>query len=340
MIKACLIAVFCLACKNTGPVVQKNNEVTDKKEIKSLEKELKDQEMIKDAPIPVKPNKQSLPQESPTLNPDIANNNFQEQNGEAENRSKEVGINSFDENIQKPEANTGSDYRSIEEIISTSENKVLELQKIDHNIFNEILSSHVKQGKVDYATIKSTGKLDKYLQILSSTTPSESWSRNEKLAYWINTYNAFTIKLIIENYPLKSITDLHGGKPWDVKWIKLGNNSYSLNEIENDIIRPEFREPRIHFAVNCAAISCPPLASKAYTAENLEELLEAQTRSFINNNTFNQLDKKKVAISKIFEWYAQDFSDLVAFLNKYSSFKIDKSARIVFNEYNWSLNKK
>ena len=87
----------------------------------------------------------------------------------------------------------------------------------------------------------------------------------KKMAYWINVYNAFTIKMIVDNYPVSSITKLHGGKPWDVKWIELGEKKYSLNEIEHNILRPQFKDARIHFAVNCAAQSCPPILNKAWT---------------------------------------------------------------------------
>ena len=210
--------------------------------------------------------------------------------------------------------------------------------KIDHSIFDRILKSFVKYGKVDYKGIKADKTLDNYLKYLASNSVEDGWTKEDKLAYWINAYNAFTIKLIIDNYPLKSITELHNGKPWDVKWIKLGGQSYSLNQIENEIIRPQFNEPRIHFAVNCAALSCPPLANEAYTAENLDGLLERQTTSFINNRSFNQIKKDKITISKIFEWYAEDFNNIISFLNQYSKTQINSNASVSYNDYNWDLN--
>ena len=132
--------------------------------------------------------------------------------------------------------------------------------------------------------------------------------------------------------------DLDNGKTWDVKWIQIGNNTYSLNNIENDIIRPNFDEPRIHFAVNCAAKSCPPLIDKAYTSENLDRLMERNTKSFINNSSFNTISDSTIEISKIFEWYKDDFGDLIEYLNRYSDTKINKGATINFKPYNWSLN--
>jgi hypothetical protein len=123
-----------------------------------------------------------------------------------------------------------------------------------------------------------------------------------------------------------------------VKRIKLANKKYSLNKIENEILRPQFKDPRIHFAVNCAAKSCPPLYNHAYTAENLETTLEARTKTFINNTKYNTLTSKSVKISRIFEWYSADFGNIQAFLNKYSNKKINSEASVEYNEYNWDLN--
>jgi hypothetical protein len=212
--------------------------------------------------------------------------------------------------------------------------------KPDHDLFNQLLKKYVKNGKVNYSgIIKDKAQLETYLDQLRKSAPGKSWSRDEQLAYWINAYNAFTIKLIVDNYPVNSIMDISNGKPWDVNWIKIGGKAYSLNDIENSIIRPQFKEPRIHFAVNCAAISCPPLASEAFTAVNLDALLEKQTRAFISNNKFNTIASSEVEISKIFEWYAGDFSNLISFLNKYSDQEINASAKVKFKEYDWTLNK-
>ena len=128
-------------------------------------------------------------------------------------------------------------------------------------LWNGLLRKYVNSsGKVNYKGFKSDkSKLDAYLKELENNPIQENWSKAKKMAYWINAYNAFTIKLIVDNYPISSITKLHGGKPWDVKWIKLGGQTYSLNNIENDILRPKYKDARIHFAVNCAAKSCPPL---------------------------------------------------------------------------------
>jgi hypothetical protein len=210
----------------------------------------------------------------------------------------------------------------------------------DHTLWNTLLNKYVNAGKVDYASFKNDMGLEKYLALLAENPPQSSWSRDEQLAYWINTYNAFTIKLITDNYPVNSIMDLHGGKPWDVKWIKLGKKSFSLNQIENEIIRPQFNEPRIHFAVNCAAKSCPPIANEAFTTANLEQLLEKQTIAFINDNKFNTVSSNQMKLSKIFEWYSSDFGNLVDFIKKYSKKPVSSTASISYLEYDWALNGK
>ncbi len=207
-----------------------------------------------------------------------------------------------------------------------------------HKDFDDLLKKYVtKAGKVNYKGLSGVSdKLDGYLSMLSRTDIS-SLGKNEKLVFWINAYNAFTIKKILDNYPLASITDLDGGKPWDVKWIDLDGRQLSLNNIENDIIRPQFSEPRIHFAVNCAAKSCPPLMNRAWKASTLEADLTTQTKAFLSDGSYNTITSSSAAISKIFEWYAEDFSDLGAFLSKYSTFQ-GSSSDITYKEYNWSLN--
>lgn len=186
---------------------------------------------------------------------------------------------------------------------------------------------------------KDEEKLDNYLAELSKNSPESDWGRKESMAFWINAYNANTLKLILKNYPLKSIIDLDGGKPWDVKWINIGGKTYSLNNIEHDIIRPRYKDARIHFAVNCAAASCPPLPNKAFTAANLNGLLESRTKSFVRNSSYNTITAGNVKVSKIFDWYGEDFGDLRSYLNKYATTEIAEGTEIGFAEYDWALNK-
>ena len=229
-----------------------------------------------------------------------------------------------------------------EEIVEKEKVGIVEDSPPSHDSFDAQCRKFIdSKGFVDYsAWKKQESELDNYLSLLGEQGPSEDWSNDEKLAYWINLYNAYTIKLILKNLPVESITKLHGGKPWDVKWIKVGNETYSLNNVEHDIIRKRFNEPRIHFAVNCAAKSCPPINNKAWTAENLESELERVTRSFINNKSMNQISSKQLKLSKIFEWYQGDFGDLRTFVQDYVDVNIKPSASISHIEYDWSLNGK
>lgn len=212
--------------------------------------------------------------------------------------------------------------------------------KPNHTLWDQLLRKYVDEaGRVDYAGFRADrSELDAYLASLSNNPVQASWSRAEKMAYWINAYNAFTIKLIVKNFPVKSIMDLHGGKAWDVQWIELGDQTYTLNQIENDILRPQFEDARIHFAVNCAARSCPPLLNRAWMASNLEANFDKQARAFINNKKYNRITPNSVQVSRIFEWYAGDFGNLIDFLNRYSTTKIKPGAAVSYLEYDWGLN--
>ena len=208
-----------------------------------------------------------------------------------------------------------------------------------HAAFDALLRRYVSSsGAVDYRGLKSEhAALKSYLQTLSDNTPSDDWSRDEALAYWINAYNAATLDLILDNYPLASIKDLDGGNPWDVKRIRLGDKTYSLNGIENDVIRPRFREPRIHFAVNCAAKGCPPLRNEAYTAERLDAQLREQTRKFLRDDDYNQVAGARATLSPIFDWYGTDFGDVAAFVSRYRD-DVSADTDVGFGTYDWSLN--
>jgi Protein of unknown function, DUF547 len=213
-------------------------------------------------------------------------------------------------------------------------------QTINYDDWEAILQKFVsKTGQVDYQGLKANRTdFDAFLQRIAENPPENEWSRAEKMAFWINTYNAFTIALILENYPLKKIIDLDGGKPWDIRRITIGTNKYSLNQIENDILRPKFKDARIHFAVNCAAKSCPPLLNRAFRAEKLDAQLAERTRDFLKNRKFNQFSTETANVSKIFDWYGVDFENLILFFNKYTVEKLSATTNIQFNEYDWNLN--
>ncbi len=211
---------------------------------------------------------------------------------------------------------------------------------LSHDKWDALLRKHVSSsGNVNYSGFKADkAQLQSYLEILSANTPESGWSRNKAMAYWINAYNAFTVKLIVDNYPVSSITDLEGGNPWKKRWISLGNQKYTLDQIEKEILLKKYKDARVHFAVNCAAKSCPALLNKAWTASNLESNFEKQTKAFINNSKFNDISAKSAKLSKLFDWYASDFGDVKTFINKYSSTQLKSNAKISFLEYDWKLN--
>ena len=212
---------------------------------------------------------------------------------------------------------------------------------ITHTTWNDLLQKHVsKQGNVNYKGFKADiRKLNDYLEMLSLNPPQDSWSSNETLAYWMNVYNAFTVKLILDNYPVNSIKDING--PWNHRFIKIGEIWYTLNDVEHRIIR-KMDEPRIHFALVCAAVSCPRLYNKAFTANHIEADLDLLTREFLNDATKNELSANSIKLSKIFKWYGGDFKkdgkDLIDFLNQYSDVQISSNAKKSYKDYNWNLN--
>ena len=211
---------------------------------------------------------------------------------------------------------------------------------LSHNAWNELLQKYVaSNGDVDYKGFKKDIRaLNDYVKFLATQIPSENWTLNEQLAYFINVYNANTIKLIADNYPTKSIKDIKN--PWLKNRIKIGDKDFSLADIENGVLR-KMNEPRIHFAINCASFSCPKLLNTAYTSQNVQELMERATREFINNTSKNKLTKDEVKISEIFKWYKSDFTEnvsVVDYINQYSEIKIFPNAKIDYINYNWSLN--
>lgn len=216
-------------------------------------------------------------------------------------------------------------------------------QKSDDSLWNELLKKHVDtHGNVDYkGFLNDRVELKKYLNHLSQNPPSENESKNKRLAYYINAYNAFTVDLILENYPVKSIKDIRN--PWGQNFIKLGEENLSLNDIEHNILR-NMNEPRIHFAINCASVSCPKLYNKAFTAEKLEAQLDKVTREFINSSE-NNISENELQLSNIFKWYKKDYlvngiRSLAHYVSQFTDVKINPNAKVRFLDYNWDLNEK
>lgn len=225
----------------------------------------------------------------------------------------------------------------------------LDTYPISHGDWNTLTARHVTQdGRVDYRGFWSDSTLLKnYLALLSQNPPNSiNWNDKQKIAYWINAYNAFTVKLILDHYPVKSIKDLGGGipfvnSPWDIQFFKLGGIDFDLNTIEHEILRKEFDEPRIHFAINCASKSCPKLRNEAFTARYLDFQLEEQTQDFLLNESKNLIGTDTVLLSPIFDWFNVDFvkkQSLPSFLNQHYADEIREDVHIEHMEYDWTLN--
>jgi len=213
-------------------------------------------------------------------------------------------------------------------------------QTIDHSKWTEILQFYVAEnGNVNYKGLQKNRKsLNAYLNNLAQNVPEENWSKAEKMAYWINAYNAYTIQLILNNYPTESIKDIKD--PWGQTFFEIGGKMISLNTIEHEILRP-MGDPRIHFAIVCASESCPKLLNCAYEAKSLTDQLDQAAREFINDTSKNSISESKITISKIFKWFKSDFPKgdaFINYLNKYSTVKIFPDININYKTYNWSLN--
>ncbi len=224
---------------------------------------------------------------------------------------------------------------------STAEDEgPLTLQKVDYSTWDKLLKKYVDdQGNVDYKNFrKEIGLLNSYLELQTKNPVSEYDTKESKLVYYINLYNAATVKLILDNYPLGSIKDLKG--PWNRQVVTIRNKQLSLGDIEHNILR-KMDEPRIHFAINCASYSCPKLLNEAFTVEKLEDLLEKSARTFVNDPKRNVITKEKAMLSQIFKWYKKDFTNKVSltdYINQYSTIKITKETSIEFINYDWRLN--
>ena len=224
--------------------------------------------------------------------------------------------------------------------VETPSIKVETTEIFSHNSWNELLQNHVsKNGNVNYKAFKTNrSDLLNYIKSLSENMPNETWAKEDKLAYWINAYNAMTIDLIVRHYPIKSIKDIKN--PWNQRFWKLGSKWYNLNEIEHDILR-KMNEPRIHFAIVCASFSCPKLQNEAFTSSNIETQLTQVTKDFLSDSDRNELSQNNLKLSKIFQWFAKDFKQngsLIDFFNQYSDIKISDKAKKQFKDYNWDLN--
>ena len=220
---------------------------------------------------------------------------------------------------------------------------------VDHSIYADLLKKYIHNSKVNYQGFKNEeDRLDAYLKILE-TTESTALSRNERFAFYINAYNAWTIKLILTAYPgITSIKELGSWlqSPWKKKICRIDGKLLSLDHLEHKILRPIFKDPRVHFAVNCASKGCPSLRSEPYTGHMLDRQLDNAAQTFINDPQRNYLKNQTLFVSKIFTWFAEDFNDdVVGFISKHASepLKTQLAAqtgniKVAYLDYDWSLN--
>lgn len=239
----------------------------------------------------------------------------------------------------------------------TASESSLTTDVVDHSLFDEILKQYVdKEGMVDYVGLKaSPEKLDQYLSILDQTNPA-LLGDSDRLAFWLNVYNAYTLKLIINNYPIKSIRQAANGPfipkintPWEVDLVKVGGKVYDLDHVEHKVIRKEFDDARVHFALVCAAMSCPKLRLESYRGDILDQQLHDQGVDFLNSNNKNRIEKDgtQIRVSKIFKWFKGDFAKdgrtVQQFVAEFYEGELAEALsqnklKVKYTSYDWSLN--
>jgi len=222
---------------------------------------------------------------------------------------------------------------------------------VDHSLYAELLEKYVQNGTVDYQGFKNEeAELDQYLKFIEEND-TKKLSRNEQFAFYVNAYNAWTIKLILTGYPgIKSIKDLGSifKSPWEKQIVRINGDIITLDHIEHDILRPRFKDPRVHFVVNCASQGCPPLRSEPYRADILEQQLDEMARAFINDFRRNRLEGRMLYVNSIFKWFSEDFNnDVIGFFSKYAQEDLKKQLenneskiKVRYLDYDWSLNGK
>ncbi len=233
-------------------------------------------------------------------------------------------------------------------------------EKIDHNLWQSILNSYLAEhpsgvNRFDYGELKSAPQdlatLNSYLERLQSIDP-RNYAREEQKAYWINFYNALTVKVVVDAYPVDSIKEIHESwiprsGPWGDVHANVAGQELTLDNIEHGILRPIWKDERIHYAVNCASIGCPNLATHAYTAANLESLLNEGARAYVNDvRGVDVVDEDFIVLSSIYDWWVFDFGDseegVLAHLRKYAdrelAVQLEEFSGAFDYEYDWDLN--
>ena len=232
-------------------------------------------------------------------------------------------------------------------------------QTVDHAAWGEFLKTYVKfnsdgVNRIAYSTVTDADKrsLHNYLASLRRVNVA-SLNRNEQLAYWINLFNALTVRMIVHFYPVDSIQDINlsnglfsSSGPWDKKLIRIDGEMISLNDIEHRILRPIWRDPRLHYAVNHASIGGPNLAARPYDASNINAMLNQAANTYVNSSRGVEHSPDGIILSKIYAWFSQDFGGsetmvldhIARHASSDTEVKIMRSTNIAAYEYDWSLN--
>ncbi len=228
---------------------------------------------------------------------------------------------------------------------------------ISHQAWQEILEEYVIDDDdsgihlVDYESIadEALEQLDSYLTAMAEVEISR-YNRDQQFAYWVNLYNAITVQVVVKNYPVASIKDISSGLlplgPWDDALIEIEGHEVTLNDIEHQILRPIWQDYRIHFAVNCASISCPNLPTQAFTADNTETLLNSYADQYLQHARAFEIDDDTLWLSSIFDWYQADFgtneqtmlATLSAHLPSEKKAQLEKFKGNIDYRYDWSIN--
>jgi hypothetical protein len=223
---------------------------------------------------------------------------------------------------------------------------------VDHDAWDRFLTDHlvtadgIHRLAYDKVSGEARHRLTAYIERLAAA-PVDRLARDEQRAFWINLYNALTVKTVLDHYPVKSIRDirispgLFSSGPWGRKLIRVAGEEISLDDIEHRILRPLWRDPRLHYALNCASLGCPNLMRAAFTASNTEALLEEAARAFVSHPRGARLEGGKLIVSSIYVWFREDFgggdSGIVEHLRHYGAV-LDGRTRIDGDAYDWALN--
>lgn len=233
--------------------------------------------------------------------------------------------------------------------------------QVNHQPFDELLGAYVQDAGVDYGAMCQDPRLAQYLDILKGTNPDAIAVSQERFAFWLNVYNAYSIQAICAKYPIDNINDLHfggmifavlrGKSVWDQPIVNVGGQTYTLKEVDHKILRPNFKDPRIQFAIACGAVGCAPSRNEAYVSARLDEQLDDQARRFIQNREVNSFNaqRKRAELSPLFKWSSKDFGgseiDVLKFIAQYAETDIQQKIvqdpsqwKIKYKKYDLSLN--